>query len=74
MGRGKKVVETPAPLVPTKAALFGLDIRFREVDQRIMEEKMKRNALKVGGRKSSLTGIKNRHIFPNADVARKPKT
>ena len=33
-------------LIPTKAALFGLDVRFRRVDQAILDEKMRRNAFK----------------------------
>ena len=32
MGRGKKVIKVPEGLVPTKAALFGLDVRFKNVD------------------------------------------
>ena len=44
MGRGSRVVEQPEGLVPTKAALFGLDIRFREVDKRITDEKMRRSS------------------------------
>jgi len=35
-------------LVPTKAALFGLDVRFRRVDQAILDEKLNRNVFKRG--------------------------
>lgn len=41
-GRRQVTVEEPKGLIPTKAALFGLDIRFREVDRRVAEEKAKR--------------------------------
>ena len=35
----KKPKDTePKGLIPTKAALFGLDIRFRDVDQAALEE------------------------------------
>ncbi len=38
-------------LVPTKAALFGLEIRFRAVDQKIIEEKIRRSAFKRTGKR-----------------------
>ena len=34
-------------LVPSKAALFGLDVRFKGVDDRIAKEEDRRNALSV---------------------------
>ena len=34
-------------LVPTKAALFGLDVRFRHIDQKIALDNEKRNASKI---------------------------
>lgn len=30
------------PLVPTKAALFGLDLRFREADQQVYSKKIRK--------------------------------
>ena len=45
MGKSKAAVCKPQ-LIPTKAALFGLDVRFREVDARLKAEDDERNALK----------------------------
>ena len=33
--------------MPTKATLFGLDVRFRGIDQKLAEDKEKRNASRV---------------------------
>lgn len=48
--------------MPTKATLFGLDLRFRKVDQKLLEEKEKKNASKViiGRSKDGF----NRHHIP----------
>ena len=61
MGRGKVQIDQAVGLVPTKAALFGLDIRFREVDRRILDEKLRRSAFRAGAKKS---GVTNRHEMP----------
>ena len=34
-------------MVPTKATLFGLDVRFREVDKKVAEEREKKNASRI---------------------------
>ena len=44
--RKKPPAKESKGLVPTKAALFGHDVRFRKVDQQILEEKLRRNAFK----------------------------
>ena len=44
--RKRTVAKESKGLIPTKAALFGLDVRFRKVDQAILEERMRRNAFK----------------------------
>ena len=49
-------------LVPTKAALFGLDVRFRKVDQAILEEKLRRNAFRR--KKSRDQSAPSRHSLP----------
>ena len=37
------------PLIPTKAALFGLDQRFREIDEKVNAKKhSKRPAYEIG--------------------------
>jgi hypothetical protein len=48
--------------MPTKATLFGLDLRFRKIDQKLLEEKEKKNASKVvlGRQKDGF----NRHHNP----------
>lgn len=55
--------------MPTKATLFGLDVRFRYIDQKIAEEKAARAKFR-GRRNKSLTRdengiIKNRHTIPH---------
>jgi len=64
--------ENRVPLIPTKAALFGLDIRFRSIDEQIAKKKIKR------GRAQSLNinaqdGVfhnpnQNRHLFPSEEM------
>jgi|DEB0MinimDraft_12_1074336.scaffolds.fasta_scaffold337953_1 hypothetical protein len=52
-------------LEPTKATLFGLDVRFRVIDKKIAEEKIK--LMNGGANKttsSSNTGYRNRHVLP----------
>jgi len=51
MGKGKITMAKPEGLVPTKAALFGLDVRFRGFDRLILEEKKRRCTFKSGGKK-----------------------
>ena len=50
-------------LVPTKAALFGLDVRFRVIEQKLLQEKIQRSAFNVCKGKSS-SDIGNRHQYP----------
>ena len=50
--------------MPTKAALFGLDVRFRQVDQAILEEKLRRNAFKR--KKARDQSAPSRHSLPIA--------
>lgn len=38
----KHDIEQVKPLVPTKAALFGLDCRFKQVEERILNQKNSR--------------------------------
>jgi len=52
----------PKGLVPTKAALFGLDVRFRRVDQAILEEKLRRNAFKRKDKRDQ--SAPSRHSLP----------
>lgn len=52
-------------LVPTKAALFGLDVRFRRVDQKILDEKLRRNAFKK--KKARDQSAPGRHSLPMAN-------
>jgi hypothetical protein len=47
VNKQQKRSETIEFLVPTKATLFGLDLRFRKIDQKLLEEKEKKNASKV---------------------------
>ena len=49
-------------LVPTKAALYGLDVRFRPVDQAILDEKIRRNAFRR--RKTRDQSAPSRHSVP----------
>jgi len=44
--RKRTIAQEAKGLVPTKAALFGLDVRFRHVDQLALEEQQRRNAFK----------------------------
>jgi hypothetical protein len=53
--------------VPTKAALFGLDVRFREVDNRLAAEQEERNALKRKCKGGNTGAVRtNRHSMPFA--------
>jgi len=54
--------------VPTKATLFGLDVRFRHIDDKIAAEKDARKATRPGANKEK--GVANRHALP---VAVNPK-
>jgi hypothetical protein len=74
MGKGKITLAKPEGLVPTKAALFGLDVRFRNVDKLIIEEKLRRSAFKTG-RKNDKNGYSlNRHSYPEQAIGLKSKT
>ena len=54
-------------LVPTKATLFGLDVRFREIDKKVAEEREKRNAsrIKISSNRLALSLKVNRHLVPS---------
>ena len=56
----------PTGLVPTKATLFGLDIRIRDVDKKIQEQKLGRKprAIVDGGNSKKYFNL-NRHLIPN---------
>lgn len=60
--RKKAPAKEQKGLVPTKAALFGLDVRFRAVDQAILEEKLRRNAFKR--RQTRDQSAPSRHSIP----------
>lgn len=45
--QSSKKADTIEYLVPTKATLFGLDLRFRKIDQKLLEDKERKNASKV---------------------------
>jgi len=47
-------------LVPTKAALFGLDVRFRVIEKKMLDEKLARSAFNVSKGKSA-SDVGNRH-------------
>lgn len=49
--------------VPTKAALFALDVRFRPVEQRMLEERLRKTAFKKKAQ-SKEDGQGNRHGKP----------
>ena len=59
-------------LIPTKASLFGLDVRFRQIDKKIADENEKRNAtkIKISGKSQSKLNLTtftdefNRHKLP----------
>lgn len=63
MGKSK-VVDAKPDLIPTKAALFGLDVRFRGVDARLKAEDDERNALKRRCKSGGGAGRVNRHNMP----------
>ena len=50
-------------LIPTKATLFGLDVRFRVVDQKMLEDKLRRTAFKRPKTREH-GGPSNRHDPP----------
>lgn len=52
-------------MIPTKATLFGLDVRFRNVDKRIQEQKLGRNprAVKEDANHKKFFNL-NRHLVP----------
>ncbi len=68
-----KVKSSNEYLLPTKASLFGLDVRFRLVDKKIADENEKRNStkIKISGKSKSKLNITsftddfNRHKLPN---------
>jgi hypothetical protein len=68
-----KIKSSKDYLVPTKASLFGLDVRFREIDKKIADENEKRNAskIKISGKSQSKLNLTtftddfNRHKLPN---------
>ncbi len=53
-------------LVPTKAALFGLDVRFRVIEKKMLDEKIARSSFNVIKGKSS-SDVRNRHQYPSED-------
>lgn len=60
-------------MVPTKSTLFGLDVRFRHVDQKVVDEKAARSVTRGGKNKNMRDAdgkVKNRHLLP-ADIMRK---
>ena len=60
--KGVKAHEDKVPLlVPTRAALFGLDLRFKEVDEKIRQ---KRNPF---SNREVEPHAKNRHVYPSED-------
>ena len=50
-------------LIPTKATLFGLDVRFRSVEQKMLEDKLRRTAFKRP-KTREFGGPVNRHEPP----------
>ena len=60
--RKKQPAKEQKGLVPTKAALYGLDVRFRPVDQAILDEKIRRNAFRR--RKTRDQSAPSRHSVP----------
>jgi hypothetical protein len=60
--RKKPVGEKIEALVPTKATLFGLDIRFKEVDEKSQQDKLRRTAFKKQSKKNDRVG--SRHAPP----------
>ena len=68
-----KIKSSNEYLVPTKASLFGLDVRFRQIDKKIADENEKRNAtkIKISGKSQSKLNLTtytddfNRHKLPN---------
>jgi hypothetical protein len=61
-------------LVPTKAALFGLDVRFRVIEKKLLDEKIARSAFAVKKNKTTSDSgnhhdkaPENRHMYPSED-------
>jgi hypothetical protein len=54
------------PLVPTKAALFGLDLRFQAMEERQQAKKNRRHS--KGSKEAAPIQNKNRHLFPSQDT------
>lgn len=54
-------VEKEQMLIPTKASLFGLDVRFRQVDAKNAQEKMRRSVFKKAVQAGTTGG---RHKLP----------
>lgn len=60
--KGHRHDEDKVPLVPTKAALFGLDMRFQAMEER---QQAKKNRRKSNGNKEAVPiQNKNRHLYP----------
>jgi hypothetical protein len=58
--------EQNSHLVPTKAALFGLDVRFRVIEEKMLQDKIKRSSFNVSkGKKGYEVG--NRHTHPSQE-------
>jgi len=66
MGKDKIKIAKPEGLVPTKAALFGLDVRFRNIDRAILEDKQRRYANRPGGKNEGY--CLNRHSYPEQAI------
>ena len=62
--------EYRVPLVPTKAALFGLDLRFRDMEE-IIQAKKDRRRSSAFQTQTDLGG--NRHVIPSEEVISKLK-
>ena len=62
-------------LIPTKATLFGLEIRFRHIDQKIAEERAQRARTRGGKSKSKLEKIdpKQRAASNHPDMTKNKK-
>ena len=75
MKKGHKVEgsENRVPLVPTKAALFGLDLRFRAIDEQLAQKKNRRRSMAMANSNNTtayelLEEGGNRHLFPSQTV------
>jgi hypothetical protein len=52
--------------VPTKAALFGLDLRFQAMEQR--QQAKKNRSHSKGSKEAAPIQNKNRHLYPSQDT------